>query len=152
MKFEVSALSSGTLFGAGLALSQMTNPAKVIAFLDVTGAWDPSLAFVMGAALIVATGGQMLQRRRRPSAYGPTAAQSLTSDGFPAAGIDARLIGGAALFGIGWGLAGFCPGPALASLVSGSPRVLLFVASMIVGMALYRGFDRSALLGARTLR
>jgi len=100
----------------------------------------------------MATGGQILQRRRRPSANGSTTAQSLASDGSPAAGIDARLIGGAVLFGIGWGLAGFCPGPALASLVSGSPRVLLFVASMIVGMGLYRGFDRLAALGRRMVR
>lgn len=152
MKFEASALLSGTLFGAGLALSQMTNPAKVIAFLDVTGAWDPSLAFVMGAALSVATGGQIIQRRRRPSANGSTSPQPLASGGVPAAGIDAQLIGGAALFGIGWGLAGFCPGPALASLVSGSPRVMIFVASMIVGMGLYRVFDRVVLLRARTAR
>ena len=135
-----------TLFGAGLALSQMTNPAKVIAFLDVTGAWDPSLAFVMGAALIVATGGQVIQHRRRPSANGPISAQPLGSGGVPATGIDTQLIGGAALFGIGWGLAGFYPGPALASLVSGSPRVMIFVASMIVGMGLDRVFARVVLL------
>jgi hypothetical protein len=126
------ALTSGTLFGAGLATSQMTNPAKVIAFLDVAGAWDPSLGFVMGAALVVSAIAYRV--RREPAASGA---------------IDARLLGGAALFGLGWGLAGFCPGPAIASLVTGSGRVALFVASMLAGMALYHGlFERSAIAGA----
>ena len=138
MKSEASALLSGTLFGAGLALSQMTNPAKVIGFLDVTGAWDPSLAFVMGAALVVATGGQIVQRRRVRGAGPSLTTRPGSPSGGPGAGIDARLLGGAALFGIGWGLAGFCPGPALASLVDGAPRVLLFVASMLAGMTLFR--------------
>ena len=138
MKSEASALLSGTLFGAGLALSQMTNPAKVIGFLDVTGAWDPSLAFVIGAALVVATGGQIVQRRRVRGAGPSLTTRPASPSGGPGTGIDARLLGGAALFGIGWGLAGFCPGPALASLVVGAPRVLLFVASMLAGMTLFR--------------
>jgi len=118
-----AALLSGTIFGAGLTVAQMTNPAKVLAFLDISGAWDPSLALVMGAALAVSA----LAYRMRA---GSTAPQST--------GIDARLLTGAALFGLGWGLAGFCPGPALAALITGSGQVALFVASMIAGMALHR--------------
>jgi len=116
------ALGCGTVFGAGLAISQMTNPAKVLSFLDVTGAWDPSLAFVMGAALLVSATANRLRGRAAGAAD---------------RGIDARLIGGASVFGLGWGLAGFCPGPALASLVTGSGRVALFVVSMVVGMGLF---------------
>jgi uncharacterized membrane protein YedE/YeeE len=127
-----AALVSGTLFGAGLAVAQMTNPAKVLAFLDVTGDWDPSLAFVMGAALAVSA---LAVRRKRTlaraagddSSWEPTATK-----------IDARLLAGSALFGAGWGLAGFCPGPAIAALVSGSGGVALFVLSMLAGMGLYR--------------
>ena len=121
MNRTLSALLSGTVFGAGLAVAQMTNPAKVLGFLDVAGAWDPSLAFVMGAALFVSA----IAYRVRG-----VAAQA-------ASGIDGRLLTGACLFGLGWGLAGFCPGPAVASLVTGSSKVLLFVASMVVGMGLY---------------
>jgi hypothetical protein len=127
-----SALLAGTLFGVGLAVSQMTNPAKVLAFLDVAGEWDPSLAFVMGAALVVSA--LATQRKRaisrssgEGSGWEPTAK-----------GIDFRLLAGATLFGAGWGLAGFCPGPALAALVTGSEKVLLFVASMVAGIGLYR--------------
>ena len=141
MKSEATALLSGTLVGAGLALSQMTNPAKVIGFLDFAGAWDPSLAFVMGAALVVAIGGQIVLRRRDRALERWSVTPPSGSSGPPAAEIDARLLGGAALFGIGWGLAGFCPGPALASVVAGSPRGLLFVASMLAGMALFRRLD-----------
>ncbi len=115
------ALLSGTLFGAGLATSEMTNPAKVLAFLDVTGAWDPSLAFVMGAALVVMAVAWRFERT--PSS--------------PPSGIDGRLVAGAALFGLGWGLAGFCPGPALAALITGSGEVAVFVGSMLAGMALH---------------
>ena len=121
MNPTLSALLSGTIFGAGLAIAQMTNPAKVLGFLDVAGAWDPSLAFVMGSALVVSAIAYRL--RKTP---------------FPSVGqIDGRLLAGAALFGLGWGLAGFCPGPAVASLVSGSAQVVTFVVAMIGGMALY---------------
>lgn len=122
MRLAASALLSGMIFGAGLAVAQMTNPAKVLAFLDWKGAWDPSLALVMGAALAVSA----LAYRVRGRAASTTAT-----------GIDARLLTGAALFGLGWGLAGFCPGPAVAALVTGSGQVSLFVASMIAGMALH---------------
>lgn len=124
MKPTLSAFVSGTLFGSGLAVAQMTNPAKVIGFLDVAGSWDPSLAFVMGAALLVsAIAYRVHNTRSAPQA--------------PGAEIDGRLITGASLFGIGWGLAGFCPGPAIAALATGSDQVTLFVASMLAGMALF---------------
>ena len=127
MNSSLTALASGTIFGAGLAVSQMTNPAKVLSFLDVTGAWDPSLAFVMGAAVAVYALAYWLRRERSTPALG---------------GIDGPLILGAALFGLGWGLAGFCPGPAIASLVSGSLEVATFVAAMIGGMLIFRITDR----------
>lgn len=123
MKGIVAALASGTIFGAGLAVSEMTNPAKVLGFLDVAGDWDPSLALVMGAALIVSALAYRLHRVPRPP---------MTR------GIDFRLLAGASLFGLGWGVAGFCPGPAVAALVTGSVEVATFVGSMICGMALYR--------------
>ncbi len=129
MRDIIGALIAGTIFGAGLAIAQMTNPAKVIGFLDVAGSWDPSLAFVMGSALAVSAVAYRLRGT-------PIAA--------PTAGIDGRLIGGAALFGLGWGLAGFCPGPAIASLVTGSGDVALFVVSMIAGMGLFRAFGASS--------
>jgi len=130
MKATLTSLFSGTLFGAGLAVSQMTNPAKVIAFLDVAGSWDPSLAFVMGVAVLVSAVAFQIARIRSASAG------RLAPPG--SAGIDARLLAGAAIFGLGWGLAGFCPGPAVASLVTGSSKVVLFICCMIVGMGLYK--------------
>lgn len=121
------ALLCGVLFGAGLAVSQMTNPAKVQAFLDVAGSWDPSLAFVMGAALLVSAAGYQAARRR---------ARPLLEDRFhvpPPGAVDPRLLAGSAAFGVGWGLSGFCPGPALASLVTGSSAVIVFVSAMLAG-------------------
>lgn len=123
---------AGTLFGAGLSVSQMTNPAKVLGFLDVAGSWDASLAFVMVAAVVVSAIAVRIDRsgRARGSQREPGP--------FGLAGVDARLVIGAAIFGLGWGLAGFCPGPALAALVTGSAEVVIFVGSMVVGMALFR--------------
>ena len=113
----LAALLSGILFGVGLAVSQMTNPAKVQAFLDVAGAWDPSLAFVMGAALVVSSIAVAIARRRPQSLLGePLQIPE------PAA-LDLQLIAGAALFGVGWGLGGFCPGPSIAGLATGVPAV-----------------------------
>ncbi len=128
----VISLVSGLLFGLGLTISGMINPAKVLGFLDVTGHWDPSLAFVMAAAIPVAAAGFALARRFQaplcaPAFSGPTKNR-----------LDFRLVGGALLFGVGWGLAGYCPGPALASLGLGGWRVLVFVASMLVGMVVFR--------------
>ena len=126
MNQAASALLSGTIFGAGLATAQMTNPAKVLGFLDITGAWDPSLAFVMGAAVGVSA--VAYRMRGRPAAA--------------SGGIDFRLIGGAMIFGLGWGLAGFCPGPAVAALATGSGKVLVFAGAMLAGMAAFRLVER----------
>jgi hypothetical protein len=127
MKTWATAFVTGGLFGAGLAWSGMTNPARVLAFLDVTGAFDPTLALVMIGALAVATPAfARVLRWPRPllgAAFRlPTATR-----------IDAPLLGGAALFGLGWGLAGLCPGPAIAGLVTGSPAIALFCVAMLAG-------------------
>jgi uncharacterized membrane protein YedE/YeeE len=133
---ELVALVSGLLFGIGLALSGMTRPQKVLDFLDFSGSWDPSLALVMGGALLVSALGVRLERRRRA----PLLAARFPRP--PSLGVDRRLLLGASLFGIGWGLVGLCPGPALANLAQPAPSTLVFVASMLAGMALFR-------LGAR---
>lgn len=129
------ALAAGLLFGLGLTVSGMINPAKVLNFLDLAGHWDPSLAFVMAGAIPVAAIGFALARRRAAPLYaagfsGPTKTQ-----------VDAPLVSGAILFGIGWGLVGYCPGPALASLGFGNWRTLLFVAAMLVGMGAFQCLD-----------
>jgi uncharacterized membrane protein YedE/YeeE len=118
----------GVIFGTGIVLSGMANPAKVINFFDVAGAWDPSLAFVMGGALIVTfVGYRIVFGRARPIFEGrfvlPTARN-----------LDARLIGGSAVFGVGWGIAGFCPGGALPALGTGRIEVILFVAALLGGI------------------
>ena len=121
------ALVAGLLFGIGLVLAGMTRPDVVLGFLDVTGRWNPQLVFVMGAAVLTtALGYRWILGRSRPLLE--TRFQLPT-----ARTIDARLLGGAALFGMGWGLAGYCPGPALASLASGTPAIVLFVACMALG-------------------
>jgi uncharacterized membrane protein YedE/YeeE len=118
----------GLTFGLGIALSGMINPAKVLNFFDLAGAWDPSLAFVMGGALAVtAVGYRLVLRGKRP----------LFDDRFhlpQERAIDARLVGGAAIFGVGWGLAGFCPGGALPALGTGRTEVLVFVAALVAGI------------------
>ena len=127
----VFALISGTLFGLGLAFSEMVNPAKVLAFLDVAGNWDATLAFVMLGALAVATPGfRMCLKRKRPWFAERFALPDRTD-------LDLRLLLGAALFGIGWGLAGLCPGPALTALVTGEAGVILFVVAMFGGAFLH---------------
>ena len=126
----VAALICGLVFGWGLLISGMVQPAKVSAFLDIFGAWDPSLAVVMIAALIVSVPGFMLAKRReRPI----LAAQSVWPSEM---GIDSQLVIGSALFGVGWGLVGLCPGPASENLATLSPRVIAFVVAMTAGMAL----------------
>jgi uncharacterized membrane protein YedE/YeeE len=127
------ALASGALFGVGLVLGGMTKPPKVIGFLDLGGAWDPSLAFVMlGAVGVYALASRLIAGKPAPLLAAPLLADKFV---LPARRrIDARLVSGAALFGIGWGLAGYCPGPAIVSLASASPGVVLFVAAMLVGM------------------
>ncbi len=126
------ALLAGALFGAGLALSGMADPARVRGFLDLFGVWDPTLAFVMGGALIPMAFAWMIQRRMER----PAAAEGFT---LPQTGtIDRRLSLGAILFGVGWGIAGLCPGPALADLAIAPLSAGLFVIAMIAGMALHR--------------
>lgn len=126
----IAALAAGLLFGLGLILSGMVDPAKVLNFLDVAGTWDPSLAFVMAGAIAVAVPGfWLIEKRPRP----------LAREAFhvPPRGarIDRRLVVGAAVFGIGWGLVGFCPGPALVSLPLWAPGTLAFVAAMVAAIA-----------------
>ena len=134
----LAALAAGLLFGLGLAISGMMNPARVIGFLDVAGHWNPSLAFVLSGAVLVSTIGYALASRLSHPVFAPVFEIPRRTD------IDARLVGGAALFGIGWGLSGFCPGPALASLTLGLPATLVFVATMLAGMALARLLPRSS--------
>ena len=125
------ALASGLLFGLGLIAGGMTDPARVKAFLDVTGAWDPSLALVMGGAVAVGLVAFARARRQRRAWAGGAIALPASNT------IDARLIAGGVLFGIGWGWAGFCPGPAWVAMASGSGAGLLFVGAMLVGMLLH---------------
>jgi hypothetical protein len=131
-----AAFAVGALFSLGLGISGMTLPEKVIGFLDITGDWDPSLAFVMGGAVLVYTIFFPLVTRRadRPRFAERFRIPTRTD-------LTPRLFVGAALFGAGWGLAGFCPGPALTSLASGSTDIFLFVGSMFGGMYLFRVFD-----------
>ncbi|HEY8356167.1 MAG TPA: YeeE/YedE family protein [Ramlibacter sp.] len=133
------ALLAGLLFGVGLIVSGMANPAKVLGFLDLAGPWDPSLAFVMAGAIAVGALAFALARRRTKSLLG------LPMQLPPAADLDRRLVGGSLLFGIGWGIAGFCPGPALVALGMGEAKAVVFVAAMLVGMGLFEvleGFGR----------
>ncbi len=131
MARNIAALAVGLVFGLGLTVSEMVNPAKVLAFLDVFGNWDPSLAFVMAAALLVtAVGYRLVWRRERP----------LLAEQFSVPAnrrVDARLAAGAVLFGIGWGLVGLCPGPAIAALAIGGVDALLFVVALSLGMLLF---------------
>lgn len=131
MRLLVSLLA-GALFGGGLVLSGMTDTKKVQGFLDLFGNWDPTLVFVMGGAVtVMLVAWQIAGRCRQAVLGGPLPAP-------PSGGVDTRLIVGSAMFGAGWGLAGFCPGPALASLGFGGWPVAVFVVSMIVGMLLAR--------------
>ncbi len=128
----VLALATGALFGLGLVVAGMTDTAKVQGFLDIFGAWDATLAFVMGGAILPMLAAWAISRRLRSAALGTP---------IPAQGdrlIDARLIGGAALFGVGWGLVGLCPGPAMAVAGYGGVPALVFLAAMAAGMLLAR--------------
>jgi uncharacterized protein len=136
----IASLAAGLLFGGGLVLSGMVDPVKVLAFLDLgaipAGGWDPSLAFVMAGALIVATPAFVLIRRRSRPILAETFHLPETR------GVDRRLMLGSALFGIGWGLVGFCPGPAIAALGLDGWKAPLFVLAMLAGMALKDRLDR----------
>ena len=136
----ITALFAGLLFGFGLSVSGMLNPAKVIGFLDVAGQWDPSLAFVLAGAVTVSALSYALRVGMRKPVF---------ADAFhvPASNaIDGKLVSGAALFGVGWGLVGLCPGPAIAGLLLGKWQLVVFVAAMLAGMSLYE-FGRRRLHG-----
>ena len=132
MAKTVSAFTIGLLFGIGLLVSGMANPAKVLAFLDVTGHWDPSLAFVMAGAVAVSAAGYRVARRRGRPVLAPRLDIPTRRD------LDPRLLVGAAVFGLGWGLAGLCPGPALTILSVVPAPAATFVAAMAVGMLMFR--------------
>jgi uncharacterized protein len=137
----LAAFGCGLIFGLGLAVSGMMNPSKVIGFLDVAGDWDPTLIFVMGGALLVTIPAyRVILARRRPVLAGGFSLPTKKN-------LDRPLIVGSALFGVGWGLVGFCPGPAVAAIGTGLPAVLGFVAAMVAGMALH-----SWVSGERTVR
>jgi uncharacterized membrane protein YedE/YeeE len=124
---NIAALANGIIFGVGLGISQMTNPDKVLDFFDVFGAWDPSLAFVMGGAVAVTTIAFRYVLKRPNPLLAERFNLPTKSD------IDARLIGGSAIYGVGWGLVGFCVGPSIAALAYGDNRVVIFVAALIAG-------------------
>ena len=129
--YAITAWLSGLVFGLGLIVSGMVNPAKVLGFLDLAGAWDPSLALVMAGAVAVGFFAFLAAKKRTRSLIG--AEMKLPT----ASAINRRLLAGSALFGVGWGVAGFCPGPGLAALGMGEPKALVFVAAMLVGMGIF---------------
>lgn len=131
-----SALLAGLLFGLGLTYSGMTNPSKVLGFLDLTGQWDPSLAFVMGGALLVGAIAFPFALQRSKSVLGNTISLAISTK------IDRRLVIGGLTFGVGWGLAGFCPGPVLASFAFGGAKPALFGTAMLIGMAVFEVLER----------
>ena len=130
------AFAAGALFAVGLALAGMTQPAKVVGFLDVAGNWDPSLAFVMVGAIAVYFVANRLAKRRVQPLFSPTFHLPTRRD------IEPNLLIGAGLFGIGWGLAGYCPGPGLASLGTGTTGAILFVGAMALGMLLFEAMQK----------
>lgn len=134
----ITSLISGLVFGIGLIISGMTNPAKVLGFLDLAGLWDPSLALVMGGAIAVGVVAFQIAGKRSKSLLGdPMRLPSATQ-------VDRRLLIGGLAFGAGWGLAGFCPGPALASLATGATKPAIFTVAMIAGMVIYELIERAA--------
>jgi uncharacterized membrane protein YedE/YeeE len=134
----IASLLAGLVFGLGLIVSGMANPAKVLGFLDLAGAWDPSLAFVMGGAIAVGAIAFFVARKRVVSLLGSPMRLPASRD------IDRRLVGGSLLFGIGWGIAGFCPGPGLVALGMGEVKALVFVAAMLAGMGIWEFFENRA--------
>ncbi len=131
----VIAILAGVLFGLGLAISQMINPEKVLAFLDVAGRWDPTLAFVMFGALVVTFPAFRVVLKRPAPWLAERFSLPTRKD------LDVRLVLGAALFGVGWGLVGLCPGPALTALVTGDTRIVVFVIAMMTGAVMYHVLD-----------
>lgn len=132
----ICAFAIGLIFGMGLILSGMTDPSMIIGFLDVAGDWDPSLAFVMGGAILVGFVAFRFARRRTVSFLGGAMHIPNMWE------IDRRLVLGSLAFGVGWGLAGYCPGPAVVALGAGHDKAVVFVIAMIAGMALYESADR----------
>ena len=131
-----TSLLAGLVFGLGLIVSGMANPAKVLGFLDLAGAWDPSLAFVMAGAIAVAAFAFALAKKRSASFLGAAMKLPGSRD------IDGRLVIGSVLFGIGWGVAGFCPGPGLVALGMGEIKALIFVGAMLAGMGIFELIER----------
>ncbi len=131
MQHRLTEFFVGLLFGIGLIVAGMTDPSKVLGFLDLAGTWDPSLAFVMGGGILVGLGAFAVAKNRTTNFLGGALHLPTSTD------IDKRLIGGGLLFGAGWGLAGFCPGPAIVSLGAGQPKAAAFVVAMLVGMAVF---------------
>ena len=143
MRETITGLVTGFIFGLGLCLSRMTDPAVVQGFLDIAGAWDPTLLFVIGGGVAVAfVGYRYVLQRKQPlwaSKFSPP----------PAGTVDASLLSGSAIFGVGWGLSGYCPGPAVVSLASGRRVVLLFVVAMVIGMIAVRWMRTSRFASMR---
>lgn len=140
---KLTALIAGVLFGFGLLLAGMANPKKVLAFLDLAGAWDPSLALVMVGAIGVAIG---------PLAWASQQTRALLGSPMhipTKRKLDARLIGGSLLFGVGWGIAGICPGPAVVILLTGHWQIIVFMLAMLVGMWVFAVFESKRALAAR---
>ena len=133
---KLTAFIAGLIFGLGLLLAGMANPAKVLGFLDLAGAWDPSLGLVMAGAIGVAVLPLTWAKRRHRSLLGAPMQLPVKRE------LDRRLIGGSLLFGVGWGIAGICPGPAVAIVLTGHWQVLLFVAVMLLGMLLFEVLER----------
>jgi len=137
VRAAIAAFAGGLVFGIGLLLSGMTDPAKVLAFLDLAGPWDPSLAFVMGGAIAVGLVAFARAVRQRASWWnGPIALPTART-------VDRRLVGGSLAFGIGWGLAGLCPGPAIVLLGRGVPEGAVFAGAMLAGMGLFEWVERT---------
>lgn len=131
----ITALVAGLIFGVGLMISGMANPAKVLGFLDIRGAWDPSMAFVMAGAIALGSLAFLVAKRRKRSLLGlPIQLPASTSITLP-------LVLGSTAFGVGWGLAGFCPGPALVALGGGYPKAVGFVSAMLAGMLTYEALS-----------
>ncbi|PWB34146.1 hypothetical protein DCO48_07555 [Pseudomonas sp. SDI] len=134
---KLTAFLAGLIFGLGLLLAGMANPAKVLAFLDLAGHWDPSLALVMAGAIAVAAIPLNVAGKRKRSLLGANMQLPVKRE------LDARLMGGSLLFGIGWGIAGICPGPAVAILLSGHWKIIIFGVAMLAGMGLFSVIERS---------
>ncbi|KPQ01490.1 YeeE/YedE family protein [Marinobacter sp. HL-58] len=137
MKFNIASFGAGLLFGFGLLVSGMANPEKVLGFLDIAGQWDPSLAFVMGGAVLVGLFAFTIARKRTLSFLGFN--MRLPESDRP----DKRLVLGSVLFGAGWGLAGFCPGPGLVALGAGETGALVFVVAMVAGMGIFEVIEKN---------